>query len=222
MITKHYALLTVLTLLTLSFPALALQSSFEGSGFPQTVQPMIYSGQVEVYYGPAVDEIRSSGATFSNSLQTNQTWSYPQSQAWPQSSAVGSPIYSDSVPQLQNGTAVYDSQPVEGTIVKSSPQSELQNGSQPQEQSSLVENQPVGGSVQGGNIAPGSVIFKDGIYQSTDIGYEGPGDMRNHLWNDHKEDLGKEGIDQDTLMSMPMQKVQKWHNFFHGTEGKPE
>ena len=54
-----------------------------------------------------------------------------------------------------------------------------------------------------------------------DVGYIGPGDMRTHLWNDHSSDLLANGITNATLMSMPMAKVQKWHNFFHGTEDQP-
>lgn len=55
-----------------------------------------------------------------------------------------------------------------------------------------------------------------------DVGYNGPGDMRTHLWNDHSSDLEGNGISHETLMSMPIASVQKWHNYFHGTESAPE
>lgn len=56
---------------------------------------------------------------------------------------------------------------------------------------------------------------------SKDVGYEGPGDMRTHLWSDHASDLQREGISQGILMAMPLPLVQQWHNYFHGTEGSP-
>jgi len=62
----------------------------------------------------------------------------------------------------------------------------------------------------------------DGVYISPDYGYAGPGDMRTHLWNDHSADLKANGVSQEKLMSMPMATVQKWHNFFHGTQGRPQ
>ena len=52
-------------------------------------------------------------------------------------------------------------------------------------------------------------------------GYSGPGDMRTHLWNDHANDLKANGVSRAQLDSMSMASVQKWHNFFHGTEGRP-
>ncbi len=54
-----------------------------------------------------------------------------------------------------------------------------------------------------------------------DVGYSGPGDMRTHLWRDHSSDLEGNGISHETLMSMPMDSVQQWHNYFHGTEHAP-
>jgi len=58
-------------------------------------------------------------------------------------------------------------------------------------------------------------------FVSKDYAYSGPGDMRTHLWKDHSSDLKSNGVSKDQLMAMPMSKVQKWHNFFHGTEGRP-
>ncbi len=55
-----------------------------------------------------------------------------------------------------------------------------------------------------------------------DVGYNGPGDMRTHLWRDHSSDLEENGISHETLMSMPIESVQKWHNYFHGTEHAPD
>lgn len=52
-------------------------------------------------------------------------------------------------------------------------------------------------------------------------GYAGPGDMRTHLWNDHASDLRANGVSRDRLNSMSMATVQKWHNFFHGAQGRP-
>jgi len=52
-------------------------------------------------------------------------------------------------------------------------------------------------------------------------GYSGPGDMRTHLWKDHASDLQANGVSLAKLKSMSMESVQKWHNFFHGTEGRP-
>lgn len=57
---------------------------------------------------------------------------------------------------------------------------------------------------------------------SKDVGYKGPGDMRTHLWRDHSSDLEENGISQESLMAMPMESVQKWHNYFHGTAGAPD
>lgn len=61
---------------------------------------------------------------------------------------------------------------------------------------------------------PAAIFLKD-------VGYTGPGDMRTHLWRDHASDLQGSGISHETLMSMPMESVQKWHNYFHGTEDSP-
>lgn len=60
-----------------------------------------------------------------------------------------------------------------------------------------------------------------GALHSKDIGYIGPGDMRTHLWEDHSSDLQANGISKAVLTSMPMASVQKWHNYFHGTEAAP-
>ena len=70
----------------------------------------------------------------------------------------------------------------------------------------------------------GAVISESGGIHiiSPCYGYSGPGDMRTHLWNDHADDLKANGISEEQLNSMPMETVQKWHNFFHGTQGKPE
>ncbi len=70
----------------------------------------------------------------------------------------------------------------------------------------------------------GKVIYSEGTMPplvSRDYGYDGPGDMRTHLWNDHSSEMKQHGISHDQVMAMPMEKVQKWHNFFHGSEGKP-
>ena len=70
----------------------------------------------------------------------------------------------------------------------------------------------------------GAVISESGGIHiiNPNYGYSGPGDMRTHLWNDHADDLKANGISEEQLNSMPMEIVQKWHNFFHGTQGKPE
>jgi hypothetical protein len=57
---------------------------------------------------------------------------------------------------------------------------------------------------------------------SPDYGYEGPGDMRTHLWEHHGDDLKANGVSKSQLDAMSMETVQKWHNFFHGSEGRPE
>lgn len=62
--------------------------------------------------------------------------------------------------------------------------------------------------------SPNTIFLKD-------VGYDGPGDMRTHLWKDHSSDLQGNGISHETLMSMPLESVQKWHNYFHGTEAAP-
>ena len=58
-------------------------------------------------------------------------------------------------------------------------------------------------------------------YFSNDYGYEGPGDMRTHLWNDHKQEMMAYGFVRAQVESMSPETAQKWHNFFHGTEGLP-
>lgn len=59
------------------------------------------------------------------------------------------------------------------------------------------------------------------VIHSKDVGYLGPGDMRTHLWKHHASDLQANGISEAALASMPMPIVQKWHNYFHGTEAAP-
>ena len=54
------------------------------------------------------------------------------------------------------------------------------------------------------------------------FGYDGPGDMRTHLWNDHANDLRANGVSRAQLNSMSMATVQKWHNYFHGSQGRPQ
>ena len=61
-----------------------------------------------------------------------------------------------------------------------------------------------------------------GMLISKDYGYAGPGDMRTHLWAAHRNELQANGVSQAQLNSMPMSTVQKWHNFFHGSEGRPQ
>jgi len=61
-----------------------------------------------------------------------------------------------------------------------------------------------------------------GLIIDPNYGYAGPGDMRTHLWNDHKSELEANGVSQSQLNSMSMATVQKWHNFFHGSGGRPE
>ena len=81
-----------------------------------------------------------------------------------------------------------------------------------------------------GTFIQGTVIQEPVVqdYGMTDLvispnyGYEGPGDMRTHLWNDHGDELKANGVSEEQLNSMSMETVQKWHNFFHGTEGRPQ
>lgn len=76
-----------------------------------------------------------------------------------------------------------------------------------------------------GAIIQGSAVQGHGMPEpliSPDYGYEGPGDMRYHLWNDHGDELKSNGVSEKQLNSMSMATVQKWHNFFHGTEGRPQ
>lgn len=61
-----------------------------------------------------------------------------------------------------------------------------------------------------------------GMLISKDYSYAGPGDMRTHLWDAHRNELQANGVSQAQLNSMPMATVQKWHNFFHGSEGRPQ
>ena len=56
---------------------------------------------------------------------------------------------------------------------------------------------------------------------SSDVDYAGPGDMRTHLWNDHKQEMEAYGFTRAQVESMSLQTAQKWHNFFHGSEGLP-
>ncbi len=85
-----------------------------------------------------------------------------------------------------------------------------------------------GATVQGGNVYGDAIYGSDFHGQETtqiispDYGYEGPGDMRTHLWNDHSDDLMANGVSRSQLDMMSMETVQKWHNFFHGSEGRPE
>ena len=85
------------------------------------------------------------------------------------------------------------------------------------------------GYVQGGYVQDSYV--QGGVVQGQDVmehvfnpnyGYSGPGDMRTHLWKDHGDDLKANGVSKNQLMSMSTETVQKWHNFFHGTEGRPQ
>jgi len=55
-------------------------------------------------------------------------------------------------------------------------------------------------------------------FNPSDIGYAGPGTMRDHLWRAHSSDLQARGISQATLMSMPAAQVQSLHNQFHAAE----
>ena len=91
-----------------------------------------------------------------------------------------------------------------------------------------------GGVVQGDTVQDGYVqdsYVQGGVSQGQDVmehvfnpnyGYSGPGDMRTHLWKDHGDDLKANGVSKNQLMSMSTETVQKWHNFFHGTEGRPQ
>ena len=73
------------------------------------------------------------------------------------------------------------------------------------------------------NFSQGTVVQGQSTpLVSPDYGYDGPGDMRTHLWDHHASDLKSNGISQSQLNSMPMSTVQKWHNFFHGSEGRPQ
>ena len=58
----------------------------------------------------------------------------------------------------------------------------------------------------------------DSAYISQDVLYDGPGDMRTHLWSDHSQDLQYRGISYDQLQSLPMSRVQQLHNEFHADE----
>ena len=81
------------------------------------------------------------------------------------------------------------------------------------------------GSVYQGGYAQGGFIQGEAPMEhiiSPDYGYKGPGDMRTHLWKDHGEDLKANGVSKDQLEAMSMETVQKWHNFFHGTQGRPQ
>ena len=49
-----------------------------------------------------------------------------------------------------------------------------------------------------------------------DVGYMGPGTMRDHLWSEHSGDLQARGISQASLVSMSAPEVQSLHNQFHG------
>ena len=102
-------------------------------------------------------------------------------------------------------------------------------------QDSYVQGSYVQGSyVQGGYVQDSYVqdsYVQGGVSQGQDVmehvfnpnyGYSGPGDMRTHLWKDHGDDLKANGVSKNQLMSMSTETVQKWHNFFHGTEGRPQ
>ncbi len=52
-------------------------------------------------------------------------------------------------------------------------------------------------------------------------GYQGPGDMRTHLWNDHHSEMSDNGFTEAQVLSMSLDTAQKWHNYFHGTQGLP-
>ena len=56
---------------------------------------------------------------------------------------------------------------------------------------------------------------------SPDYAYDGPGDMRTHLWNDHQQEMIAQGLTQSQVQSMSLATAQKWHNFFHGSGGLP-
>lgn len=90
--------------------------------------------------------------------------------------------------------------------------------SQPTMQPSLMSQVPIQPYLA---AQPLGYVETTGAIHSKDIGYMGPGDMRTHLWEHHASDLQANGISQAALMSMPMPTVQKWHNYFHGTEGAP-
>ena len=68
-----------------------------------------------------------------------------------------------------------------------------------------------------------SLVFtgmKNGVpsYMSKNFAYDGPGTMRDHLWQGHANDLKARGISQSALMAMPMSQVQQLHNQFHAAE----
>jgi hypothetical protein len=59
------------------------------------------------------------------------------------------------------------------------------------------------------------------VIVSPDYGYSGPGDMRTHLWNDHQGEMSANGWTQAQVETMSLATAQKWHNYFHGTQGLP-
>lgn len=104
----------------------------------------------------------------------------------------------------------------------------VQEGGVVQESGVLANT--IEGTIAQGDIVQGDAVYGSdihgqqvgGVIISPDYGYEGPGDMRYHLWNDHGDDLKASGVSKSQLDAMSMEKVQKWHNFFHGTQGRPE
>ena len=90
------------------------------------------------------------------------------------------------------------------------------------EQSSIQYEAQYEGTSQAGVVMEHDMSSNPNVLYSNDWGYEGPGDMKTHLWEGHSDDLQRNGISHAKLMAMPMPLVQKWHNFFHGSEGSPE
>lgn len=77
-------------------------------------------------------------------------------------------------------------------------------------------------TVNYGGIQSSGFSAQGGHIIDPNFGYSGPGDMRTHLWNDHAADLRANGVSQGQLMSMSMATVQRWHNYFHGSQGRPQ
>ena len=87
-------------------------------------------------------------------------------------------------------------------------------------QDSYVQDSYVQDSYVQGGVSQGQDVMEHVF--NPNYGYSGPGDMRTHLWKDHGDDLKANGVSKNQLMSMSTETVQKWHNFFHGTEGRPQ
>ena len=117
-----------------------------------------------------------------------------------------------------------ESYPVQGYPVQSFPVQDYSVQSLPVEQyaaPAVTSQLPAYGSAGTSSqvYVPGYGMMEHVI--NPNYGYSGPGDMRTHLWKDHANDLKANGVSRAQLDSMPMTSVQKWHNFFHGTEGRP-